>query len=472
MARELTKKEIYERMVELRNLRKLYLAAQDRIRAQAETIRFLKAENKRKDAIIAQQQLDIQTLKLQVEELRTIVFGKKKKRKERDDEDNDISSEIKVHSPRTKESYQRPLPKDNEVTEEVHHTLAQCPHCASELTKRTTRTYYEEDILLQQKRVSKHCVEQGYCAQCKKGVIAQPLPSSRVILGGTVKRYVAYLSVMCRLSYTQIQDLLKETYSLTLSEGEIAHILEQQSVVLRPHYERLLESIRGEPSIHLDETGWNLFMGDGYRRYAWTMVGGTTEDAVFVLGKTRGKGNANALLDESKAVVVSDDYGAYRTLPQHQLCCAHILRKLRDLVQSRELKEVLHVQCLQAYHTFAGIYADIEKLRTTTVSSVRYQTLLTRLIQFATPHSTDPKKLVNIKKQIRERAEQYLTCLQYPHVRADNNPAERALRHLVLKRKISFGSLNEATAERLAILTSVLLSFKRRGTLGAYLQGV
>lgn len=471
MARELTKKEIYERMTELRNFRKLHPVAQDRIRAQAETIRFLKAENKRKDAIIAEQQQDIQTLKLQVEELNTIVFGKKKKKEERDDDDA-IPPQPTQRTPRTKESYQRPLPKDDEVTEEVHHALSRCPHCTCELTKRTLRTYYEEDILLHQKRISKHSVEQGYCAQCKKTVAAQPLPSSRAVLGSTVKRYVTYLSVICRLSYTQIRDILKETYNLALSEGEIARILHQQATTLRSEFERLLASIRGEPSVHLDETGWNLFMGDGYRRYAWTMVGGTTEDAVFALGKTRGKGNATALLGNSQAVVVSDDYGAYRTLPRHQLCCAHIHRKLRDLVQSRELGELLRAQCVQAYHTFAGIYADIERLRTTTVSSATYQTLLARLTQFAIPHKTDPKKLLSIKKQVRERTERYLTCLLYGEVRADNNPAERALRHLVLKRKISFGSLNEATAERLSILMSVLLSFKRRGTLGMYLQGV
>jgi hypothetical protein len=471
MSRELTKKEIYERMIELRNLRKLHLAAQNRIRTQAKTIRFLKAENKRKDEIIAQQQQDIQTLKLQVEELRTIVFGKKKKEK-RERDDDDIPTQPRVRTPRTKESYQRPVPQDAEVTEEVHHTLSQCPHCTSPLTKRTIRTYYEEDILLQQKHVSQHCVEQGYCVRCKKKVIAQPLPSSKVVLGSTVKRYVTYLSVICRLSYTQIQDILKETYTLTLSEGEIAHILKQQSEALRPHYERLLETIRGEPSVHLDETGWNLFKGDGYRRYAWTMVGGSTKDAVFMLGVTRGKGNADILLGDSDAVVVSDDYGVYRTYARHQLCCAHILRKLRDLVQSRELEESFRMRCREAYHTFARIYADIETLRKTIVSPVLYQTLLARLIAFAVPHTDEPKKLIQVKKQVRERVERYLTCLLHPHVRADNNPAERALRHIVLKRKISFGSFNQETAERLSVLMSVLLSFKRRGELGVYLKGV
>ena len=42
----------------------------------------------------------------------------------------------------------------------------------------------------------------------------------------------------------------------------------------------------------------------------------------------------------------------------------------------------------------------------------------------------------------------------------DNNKAERALRHLVIKRKISFGSKTQRGAETTSILASVILSLK------------
>ncbi|NCD07612.1 MAG: hypothetical protein EOL97_16000 [Spirochaetia bacterium] len=41
---------------------------------------------------------------------------------------------------------------------------------------------------------------------------------------------------------------------------------------------------------------------------------------------------------------------------------------------------------------------------------------------------------------------------------ADNNKAERALRHLVLKRKVSNGSVNARTANFMSVNYSVLLS--------------
>ncbi len=293
-----------------------------------------------------------------------------------------------------------------------------------------------------------------------------------MVLGPNVKRYVVYLGIVCRQSYSQIEDVLRQSYDFNISQGEIAAILEKESRRLSPEYERLKARIRGEPSIHLDETGWNILIGN-VRGFAWTMTGGTSSDAVFVLGKTRGKGNAEQLIGDSKAVVVTDDYAAYRNIKNpHQLCCAHILRKLRDLAGSGKINTETRVHCRSAYETFAVIYADLETARTSERPMQHYDELLARLKTFSDAHPTDPAKLGRVKTQVRERAANYLICLRHPFVAADNNAAERSLRHLVLKRKISFGSISERTADILAVLLSVLMSWKRRGELRNYLLGV
>lgn len=466
----LSPNEIRVRMIELRNLRKLYGAQKIRIQSLEAQVRLLKQENKELRAQNALLTVTVSNLQLQMEELRAMVFGKKRSGKKPDDPDTPAHPQVL----RTADSYHRRVPKETEVTETKHHPIDVCRHCAGDFGERETTTYFEEDIPLPQKKVViRHTIEKGYCDSCKRWSTSVPVPTARVILGATVKRYVTYLSVVCRLSYTQIQDILRETYDFDLSQGEVAKIMEKEGTTLRPAYEQLQVRIRGEPSVHLDETGWNLTIGDGYGRYAWTMAGGTSGDAVFLLGKTRGKGNALDLLGDTRAVVVSDDYGAYRTLIQpHQLCCAHILRKLRDLAQSEAIIGSAHNHCTATYHTFAEIYADIEHARTASPTSSAYPTLRTRLHTFAQTHPLDMQKLARIKGQIAERGEHYLTCLRHPQVASDNNLAERSLRHLVLKRKVSFGSYSEKTADTLAVLLSVLMSYKKRGTLRSYLQGV
>ena len=321
--------EIDARMIELRNLRRLHAAQKVRIG-------IYKAQNKKlKERVTVlevalSEQLKINAdVRLQLEEMRTIVFGRKRKK---DDDRNDVPPfQTGESPPRTPESYKRRIPEAHEVTETKNHTVDTCTHCHSTFSERESVTYFVEDIPLPQKRiVIKHTVEKGYCAVCRKWSTSHPLPCAPVVLGGNVKRYVAYLSVVARQSYSQTRDLLKQTYDFDISEGEIAKILEKEGKRLRPAYERLKASIRGEPSVHLDETGWNLFMTDGYRRYAWTMVGGTSADMIFVLGKTRGKGNADDLLGDSKATTVTDDYAAYRCLEHPHQLRAHTAQASRS----------------------------------------------------------------------------------------------------------------------------------------------
>lgn len=467
--RRLSQEEVRKRLIRLRNLARLHEQQRFNIWHLRNENRELKKEVQAQKQIARAQQKTIDDLRIQIAELRTMVFGRKRRKEVGYD---NILPPPQTPASRAPDSYQRPIP--NEVTETMHHPIDACARCHRQLRERTVVTYFEEDIPLPQKKtVTKHVIEKGYCASCRAWSTGAPLPSASVILGSSVKRYTTYLSVMCRQSYAQIQDVLKQSYDFNISQGEIAKILEKEGNRMRPEYERITVSIRGEPSVHLDETGWNLFVGDGYRRYAWTMVGGTSADAAFVLGKTRGKGNATALLLDAKAVVVSDDYGAYRNMAQpHQLCCAHILRKLRDLAQSSEITGDIHDHCVASYEMFAAIYADIKRARSTASPASEYDALHGRLSAFARAHPLDPTKLSRIKLQVSERTKNYLTCLLYPCVASDNNAAERSLRHLVLKRKISFGSYSERTAETLAILLSVLLSYKRRDMLRGYLMGV
>lgn len=466
----LSPEEIAKRLVRLNNLERLHGEQKKRIGLLEEHVRLLKEENRLLREENGSLRSSMNDLKLQMEELRTIVFGKKKKKE--DGDDGFPPAPLVLHEPREKESYRRKLPEENEITKTEEHPVDQCA-CGRDFSERETKTYFEEDIPIPQKKtVVKHIVHRGYCEACGKWQNAIPVPPIPVVLGRNVKRYAVYLSIVCRQSYSQIEDILKQSYEFDISHGEIAKIMRNEGERLRPDYERLKASIRGEPSIHLDETGWDILVG-GDRGFAWTMTGGTTSDAVFMLGKTRGKGNAEYLISDSKAVVVSDDYGAYRKLKNpHQLCCAHILRKLRDLATSGEISGEIKTHCRSAYETFAGIYADIEVARRSKRSVERYDALLMRLKSFAVPHPSDPAKLSRVKTQVEGRMENYLTCLRYPDVASDNNAAERSLRHLVLKRKISFGSISERTAETTAILLSVLMSWKRRGELRNYLLGL
>ncbi len=104
-----------------------------------------------------------------------------------------------------------------------------------------------------------------------------------------------------------------------------------------------------------------------------------------------------------------------------------------------------------------------------------YDEFAERLTSLSVVKPNDPKKLTHLKQTLRKNIPLYLylTCLSDSRIPLTNNLAERSLRRLVLKRKISFGSLTKRTAENFAILVSVLLSLKQKfqsNLFGEYLR--
>ena len=451
----LTQEDIKKRLIRLRNVERLYAEQKVRVGLLEEEIKLLKEENRLLRSTNESLSKTIEDFKLQIEELRTMVFGKKKKPKEINDDD---LTPPKEKISRTIDSYKRPIPKDEEVTEIKHHPIDLCL-CGEKTTKKKSIIFYEEDIPIPAKKIiRKHVVEKGYCPNCRKWQTSIPLPASKVILGSNVQKYICYLAILCRLSFSQIQEILKDTYQIHISQGEIAKILEREAIHLRPFYEQLKVKIRGEPVIHLDETSWKLFIS-GDTSYSWVMSGGESKENVFLVGESRGRGNMEHLLGENfNGFVVSDDYGAYRKLDRHQLCWAHLIRKFRDLAKSGELDEKIRLHCKSEYQKLCLIYNDLKKNR----DIEKYNEFSLRLTELSKIRLLDPKKLIRIKTTFAKNISKYLTCLSDSRIPLTNNQAERSLRHLVLKRKISFGSLTKRTADNLAVLLSVLMSLKQR----------
>lgn len=463
---KLSETEIQKRLQELRNLRVLHRKA---VKRNAK----LEFENKsQKERIIALEENQefllnqVETLRLQVEELKKIIFGRGKKRKD-DDSDDDFrpKKEKTEMKPRNKDSYKRPVPGEDDVTAHEHHRLnPDCPDCGTPLQGRETEMFYEEDIPLPDKKtklrqVIRHHIEKGYCPMCRKWHTALPLPSAKVILGGRVRLYIAYLSILLRLSFSQIQSLLWDTYHFRISDGEIAKILHLTADRLKPEYERIKMRLQKGRGVHLDETSWGDF-------YMWVMTSANAgcEDVLYLAGRTRGKGNADELMgDDFKGVRITDAYGAYKNQKgPHQQCWSHPHTKLRQLAYSKVVSEETRRHCYEAYSEFSVIY---EKLRRYIKEPFnpknreeQKQLLFKEIAGWKAPDKKDPVKLKNIKQQFCDYTHEWLICMDYDGLPCDNNKAERKLRHFVIKRKISFGNKTQKGHQTLETLATVLMT--------------
>ena len=391
----------------------------------------------------------IEGLHFELEQVKIKLFGKKPllhriiQKKEK--EDRDVFS------------YRRPIP--TRATETREHPIEQCTHCHRKLKNKSVRVFFEEDIPLPiQKRAIRHEVEVGYCTSCKKQSSGTPIPSKKSVLGENVKKYVCVLSIANRLSHTQIQDHCKDMFDLSISTGEIGNILQTEADSLRPEYQALKESILSQTGVHYDETGWKV-QKEEHGKYAWVATGTENNDAVFSLGRSRGGGNIGDI--GVAALGISDDYAVYKNaFAEHQLCWAHPQRKLRDLAESEEFDERKKERAVNTYQQFSPLYRAIQKKIGDEVSPYlkeKFQQIFNRI---SLSHRRDPAPLSKLKESLRRNKKEYFTFLNHPGIPIDNNKAERALRHLVIKRKISFGSKTQRGAETTSILASVILSLR------------
>lgn len=446
---KLTESEIHARLIRLRNLEHLHVAARERIVFLETENRQLKQRVKELEDQSTDQNTKIEALSFQFEQIKNKLFGKKPV----------------VHSilrstekkPRDIFSCRRPIPET--VTDTQSHLVHECTHCHGALQKKSVTIFFVEDIPLPiQKTVIKHEVEIGYCTVCRRQSSGYPIPSKTVVLGGNVQKYVCILSIANRLSHAQIQDHLEAVCGLHISIGEIGNILQEEADNLRPEYHALKESVINQAGTHYDETGWKV-QKEEQGKYAWVATGTENNDTVFSLGRSRGKGN---IADIGIARLgITDDYAAYKnTFEEHQLCWSHPHRKLRDLAESEEFEEEKKKYINKTHSQFSALYHRIQKSLHTDISPYLKRTVQRTFDHISESHALDPTPLSKLKEALRRNKKAYFTYLDHPGIPIDNNKAERALRHLVIKRKISFGSKTQRGAETTSILASVVLSLK------------
>ena len=408
---------------------------------------------------------------LYIEELQKYVFRGKKK--DEDDDDDDDEPKSGGHKKRSKKSYRRPIPSKEEVTDEKEYKIKNCPDCGNKLSKIKILEFYEQDILPMQewfeklKKTTLIKITTGYCKHCKKRVSAIPIPKQKVCIGENIKQLIVYQVTIQQLSHSQVLDFLESHLHFKISTGEIAHILSEQALKLKPALDDLVKSIRNELGAHMDETSYNIAFHNKYSgNYAWVMTSIKNNDAVFALGKNRGKGNAKKLLgDDYHGVGVTDDYGAYANIfkkGNHALCWAHPHRKFRDLKNSNGLSEKKKKQCQEFYKQFSEIYNEVTKVNQTDFKKEERikikKELTSRREEILKPNKNDPTKLRTLKKTMFKKIDEYFVCVIKPNIPTTNNKAERSLRHLVIKRKKSFGSKTPKGAKIMSILYSVVMS--------------
>lgn len=466
----LTDAQIRQRLQEGRNYKRLYFELKSKYDV-------LLLENKQLRLQLAGQEAKLETQAARITELETMVFGRRKRPRSGAGKDSGTKG---PKIPRDSASYRRPKPPADEITSEERYPIDTCHHCHKPLTGIQVYTRYVEDIILaalstasQFKTVVRQSIERGWCVSCGKYSSAKDLRGSDVVLGPNVRALVIKLVTVQDLSLEQTIQLLYDLYQFKINDSEIVAIMDAHRQDYLPEYERLKDSIRAGPALHMDESRYRI-QSEGGAGYGFSMSSTINSDVVFKLAESRGKAHAKELIgDHYTGVGITDRYGAYKHLfenedgsSRHQICWAHLQRTAKDLTHLECLSKAKQ-QHVNRYHAqLSAIYTAIRTYQREAFDKDRRDAqaadLLEQVIALCQPHKLDPKKLSDLKAGIVDYQDSLFVCLTVDGIPADNNRAERDIRKLVMKRKRSLGVKTPKGAHTLEVLLSVCWSVYNR----------
>ena len=281
----------------------------------------------------------------------------------------------------------------------------------------------------------------------------QPNLSEAVLLSTCLRTEVYAVVERFHDGVAEIQEFLADWLDLELGVATIERCIHEFGLASEPVVEQLIEDVRAAEIVHLDETPWYQ---KGSLRWMW--VATTALATVFHIGSRR-KQELTALIGEAfLGWLVSDGYGAYRDHPRRQRCLAHLIRKALAVAQGyygagsgfgRDLVRDLRRLIEQVYD--GGDEDAIKRL----IGRIKWNCQCNR-------HEIE-KKVRDLAGEILNDWDAVVAFVSDPSLPPTNNDAERALRHAVIARRISFGTRTDEGSRFYAAGLSVIDTCRKRG---------
>ena len=346
------------------------------------------------------------------------------------------------------EGHGRPLLAVDQVDEQVPVKPTACGHCGQPLAGDDPHPLRHQVIEIPPVRpqVTEYQLHTLRCAHCD-GLTEAELPAGvpRSPFGASVAAWCTLLSGAYRLSKRNICALMRDAFGLEMSAGAISQLEQRMSKALAHRVDEARQYVQQQATAHLDETGWRE-----RRKKAWLWTAVTALVSVFLIRPRRDADVARELLgDKTTAIVCSDRGKAYDFLPalQRQACWSHLIRNLEKFVErggeakqvGEELLKLTH-QLFRWWHRVRDGTLEHSSFRSY-VSDLRgrFQFQLWYGEQFA------DRKTAKTCANLRAIEPALWTFVRKDgDVAPTNNAAERALRHGVLWRKVSFGTHSPA----------------------------
>lgn len=377
----------------------------------------------------------------------------------------------------------------------ITHTVTSCPACAASLESVQSSGYERRqvfDIPRPVMHVTEHRAERKWCPCCRKlrkAAFPEAI-TARAQYGPRFLAIASYLHTYQVMPLARMTDLLHVLTGCKPSEATLLSSIERMADTLVPYEAEIRRHLLGSPVIHADETGVHVD-----KQEHWVHVASTDEWTHFHVHPSRGtEGMKDGdILGGYTGTVCHDFYGPYfkkNTFAfRHTLCGAHLSRECKGITENdgypwtRDMTDMLH----ESWKATLEARKNERPLTTDTIAwwERRYDDILdqgkTQLQEKAVPGKKGKRgrqaksKAENLWARFHDHKSAILGYLRDATIPFDNNQAERDLRMIAVKRKISgcFRSssmphnfarlrsfISTLTKQQLPILASLLSAYR------------
>jgi len=324
-----------------------------------------------------------------------------------------------------------------EPTEVVDVPPGSCPcGCTDVLDPEPYYTHQHIELPEIRPDVTHFRLHQGPCAGCGRLVKARldQLPAAdQVGFGPRLSSFVGLLSGVVGVGRRDTQRILHSVLGLSVSLGAIQKMVDRVSQAIQPHYEAIGEQVHSAPVNHVDETSWRC---QAVLQWLWVLANHTT--AYFQIRPGRTKNDFLALIGVWKGILVSDDYGCYRDwVNLHQTCLAHLIRRARKLAEDLDPERARFGASLKNELQLMCAWAQAPP------SVPEWNAHYMRMIKLLFRHNARRDDAGRLARALVRQLDDLWIYLEHHAVDPTNNLAERVLRFLVIRRKVSGGTQSE-----------------------------
>lgn len=351
----------------------------------------------------------------------------------------------------------RPEKEPDEVVEAP--PLSECPNCHSALGDpfRILKELFEELPEIQRARIIQLNRGAYLCPGCGQvHVAADPRFPQTGRFGFNLMIEVVLMKFQQRLPLRRIQRVLHHQFKLDLSPATIWDLIRRVAAAGEAEFNKIMASMPNQDVVNADETGRKV---DGKAGWAWVFL--SAASVLFLAARSRGREVVEEVLGKDfTGKLGCDGWKPYNFIKILQRCWAHLLRESDTLAQRSRSTAARWL-----HSALKRLFKKADAARKAALAAVERQKIhdrlnrsLLRLIGLAKKH----KATFKLAEKIENGMGHWFTAVLYPEIELTNNSAERALREIVVQRKIS-GLRSAEGARSLEVIMTLLGTWELRG---------